>query len=131
MNYWERIPETLRILILLVLIGLLVVLGGSYLLAGNDAGPAPRITYRVSGTSSTSLITYTQEDGTASEPEFFPLPWKSGPYTYDHPLMVVVTAHNSSQYGTVKCEIFKDGQVWKQDEVSNPDLNASCGGYVP
>jgi len=117
-----------------VLVLLALVIGAVFLLrvgylpfASSDM---PMVSYRVSGTASVSLVTYTQTDGTASEPDFQPLPWTYGPLGFSEPTMVVVTAHNSSQYGYVVCEILRDGKTWKKDKATYPALNASCGGYV-
>lgn len=131
MAWWKKIPDGVRIVILLLLIGA-ITWWGVYVLWGTSGAPgSARITYRVTGNgASVSLITYTTTDGTATEPEFKSLPWQLGPLTFNRPMMIVLTAHNSSQMGSVKCEIIRNGEVWKSDQVSNPDLNASCGGYV-
>lgn len=130
MNLWTKLPGVFKITLILAVIGLLAFWGVKNVYRPEGRVNLPEVTYRVTGSASVSLITYTRKDGTAAEPEFYPLPWQSGPFQYDQPMMVVLTAHNSSQYGTVKCEILKDGVVWKVDEVKNPNLNASCGGYI-
>jgi hypothetical protein len=131
MGFWKKLPDGLKIILVLTAGGLLAFWGLTRIYQRAENPNSPEITYRVTGTASVSLVTYTREDGSAAEPEFYPLPWQEGPFRFDEPTMVVLTAHNSSQYGTVKCEILKDGRVWKVDEVDNPDLNASCGGYIP
>lgn len=130
MSNLERLSRIFRWLILITVLALILywiaVQSG---LRGGTGLPA-EVSYRVTGSASVSLVTYTGSDGQATAPEFQPLPWLYGPIKISEPTMVVVTAHNSSQYGSVKCEILLNGKVWKTDQVNNPDLNASCGGYV-
>lgn len=126
----ERFSSIFRWMLLITILALILFWLARYTGLGTGSKLPAEVTYRVTGSASVSLVTYTQKDGQASDPEFQALPWRYGPIRIEEPTMVVVTAHNSSQYGSVQCEILLNGNVWKKDQVDNPDLNASCGGYV-
>ncbi len=113
-----------------LIIALLYVVYKSNVLRPTDDIPHD-VTYMVQGQAGVALITYTTPDGEATEPEFVTLPWSLPPIRYYEPTMVVLTAHNSMQYGDVECIILLDGKKWISDQVENPGLNASCGGFVP
>lgn len=89
------------------------------------------VVYIVKGNAGVALVTYTQTNGEATEPEFVSIPWRLPAIRYYEPTMVILTAHNSMQYGEVECIILLDGKEWVQDRAVSPKLNASCGGFVP
>jgi hypothetical protein len=88
------------------------------------------LTYRVEGTASAAVVTYTGADGDHSSPEDVRVPWKktmklSGPRT------VVLTVGNPAQTGEIRCVLLLDGIAWKQDTAIAPADKASCAGIVP
>ena len=118
------------VIIILASIGLFYISINTNLFRPSDDTPHD-IVYIVKGNAGIALISYTKANGEASEPEFVSLPWKLPAIRYYESTMVVLTAHNSMQYGEVECIILLDGKEWVQDLAIPPMLNASCGGFVP
>lgn len=117
-------------LFILVMTGIIYFVNRSNIFRRSDDLPHD-VQYIVNGSAGVALISYTKPNGEASEPEFLSIPWRLPAIRYYEPTMVVLTAHNSMQYGEVECIILLDGKEWVQDKANAPKLNASCGGFVP
>jgi hypothetical protein len=112
---------------------IVVLLGGAFLLiktlsaSGAGAQGAHRVTYRVDGSASMAVVTYRLNDGATTRPEDVSLPWKK---TVEFPesRVVILTASNPIQTGTLRCQLLLDGKVWKQDEA---EAKVSCAGVLP
>ncbi len=88
------------------------------------------ITYRVEGTASTAIITYTQPDGSKTERIEIAVPWHK---TMNFPkgMIVVLTVGNPTQTGDLKCRLLLDGKEWKEQTAKAPGDKVSCGGIIP
>ena len=115
------------------LILILVIFGGLFWLF-THIGKAPEgtreITYRVTGTTTTITITFTQSDGSQTKPFDDKPPWQKKLYINES-RTVILTATNPVQIGKVTCEILLDGQVWKSQSIASPSDKCSCAGIVP
>ena len=118
------------LLIILGSVGLLYWISNSNTLQRTDNIPHD-VMYIVKGNAGIALVSYTKSNGAASDSEFVSLPWRMPQIRYFEPTMVVLTAHNSTQFGEVECIIMLDGEEWVQDRATAPQLNAACGGVVP
>lgn len=88
------------------------------------------ITYRVEGTASTAVITYTQPNGTKTELIEISVPWHK---TMNFPkgMIVVLTVGNPTQTGDLRCKLLLDGKDWKEQFAKSPKDKVSCGGIIP
>ncbi|MCX8061237.1 MAG: MmpS family protein [Anaerolineales bacterium] len=88
------------------------------------------ITYRVEGTASTAVVTYTQPDGSKTELIEIAVPWRK---TMNFPkgMIVVLTVGNPTQTGDLRCKLLLDGKVWKEQFAKSPKDKVSCGGIIP
>jgi hypothetical protein len=107
-------------------------LGVFYFLGVFDASkPSPHsLTYQVTGSSSAAVITYTREDGSTTEADELSIPWRLT-IKPKKSLVVVLTAGNPTQAGTIKCTLILDGKEWKTDTTNAPGDKVSCAGIVP
>jgi hypothetical protein len=88
------------------------------------------VTFRIIGSASAAVITYTQQDGTPTERLNITIPWKKV-IRYDQSLAVILTAGNPTQTGNITCLLLLDGQDWKKDTATSPVDKVSCAGIVP
>ncbi len=88
------------------------------------------ITYRVEGTASTAVVTYTQPNGSKTELIEIGVPWHK---TMNFPkgMIVVLTVGNPTQTGDLKCKLLLDGKEWKEQFAKSPKDKVSCGGIIP
>jgi hypothetical protein len=114
------------VIFLAALFGLLNFLG----VFKPKANPAHLVTYRVEGSTTTAIITYTQADGEQTGRENVGVPWKKA-VRFREPTTVVLTAGNLSQTGTIRCILLLDGEEWKRETASSPQDKVSCAGIVP
>jgi hypothetical protein len=117
---------------LIVVVVIAIILGVFYLLGVFDQNkPSPHtLIYKVTGSSSAAVITYTREDGTTTEADELGIPWHLT-IKAKKSLVVVLTAGNPTQAGTIKCTITLDGKEWKTDTTNAPGDKVSCAGIVP
>jgi hypothetical protein len=118
------------------LIVVLGIIGGIFLLFNALGVFRPtlpikhEVTYRVDGTASTAILTYTKEDG-SSTPRFdATLPW-SRKIVFSDRTLAILTAGNTTQTGNIRCTILLDGKEWKKEENKMPSDRVSCAGIVP
>jgi hypothetical protein len=88
------------------------------------------ISFRVSGTTSTAVITHTTTDGKASEPFEVAVPWHKS-VKFPKGSVVILTAGNPTQTGSIECRLTLDGKDWKHDTTNSPGDKVSCAGIVP
>ncbi len=88
------------------------------------------VTYRVRGTTSTGVVTYTRADGQSIKPMDIHVPWDLI-ISYSKPTTVILTATNPSQTGSIQCELMLDGRPWKKESARAPSDKVSCAGIVP
>ena len=113
-----------------------LVLGGAalvyYFLGAFNSRPEGyrSITYRVEGTASTAVVTYTQPDGSKTDLIEIAVPWQK---TIDFPtgMIVVLTVGNPTQTGDLRCKLLLDGKAWKDQFAKSPKDKVSCGGIIP
>ncbi|PWH16172.1 MAG: hypothetical protein D6735_09520 [Acidobacteria bacterium] len=88
------------------------------------------ITYRVEGSASTAVVTYTQPDGSKTGLIEISVPWHK---TMNFPkgMIVVLTVGNPTQTGDLKCKLYLDGKEWKEQFAKSPKDKVSCGGIIP
>ena len=115
---------------------LVVLLGGAFFLlktlaaSGAGAEGAHRVTYRVDGSASMAVVTYRLKDGASTRPEDVSLPWKKT-VEFTESRVVILTASNPIQTGTIRCQLLLDGKVWKQDEANSEAGKVACAGVLP
>lgn len=128
----NRRKSRLLLDIVILVIVITIIFGVFYYLGVFDKpNPSPHtLTYQVKGSSAIAIITYTREDGTTTKAEEMSIPWhlsiKAKPS-----LVVVLTAGNPSQAGTIECKLILDGKEWKSDTATAPNDKVSCAGIVP
>jgi hypothetical protein len=88
------------------------------------------VTFRVDGSASAAVVTYTQENGEASQPLDVSLPWKKT-VRFKEPRPVYLTVGNPSQIGAIRCVILLDGEAWKEQSATAPLDKVACAGLVP
>ncbi len=127
----RRRPRILIDVLILVVV-VTIILGIFYSLGVFDkTNPSPHIlTYKVTGSSSAAVITYTREDGTTTDADELSIPWHLS-IKAKKSLVVVLTAGNPTQAGTIKCTLILDGKEWKTDTTNAPGDKVSCAGIVP
>jgi hypothetical protein len=109
-----------------VIVVLLALLGVFKPIAPNEH----TISFRVGGTTSTAVITHTTTDGKASEPFEVAVPWRKN-LKFSKGSVVILTAGNPTQTGSIECHLTLDGKAWKQDATNSPGDKVSCAGIVP
>jgi len=88
------------------------------------------ITLRVEGTASLAVITYTQTNGESTKPAEVRVPWEKT-LSYKPGTIVVITAANPMQMGSLTCIMRLDRQSWKKDTANSPLDKISCAGMSP
>ncbi|MCI0520237.1 MAG: hypothetical protein L0Z70_08270 [Chloroflexi bacterium] len=88
------------------------------------------VTFRVDGSASAAVVTYTQENGEATKPLDVTLPWKKT-VRFKEPRPVYLTVGNPSQIGEIRCVILLDGEAWKEQRAAAPLDKVACAGIVP
>lgn len=93
------------------------------------ANDAIEVTYKVfgEGTSSASL-TYTNETGNTEQVDT-DLPWQLR-FTAESGQFLAVSAQNSEDGGTIKCQILIDGELKETAESTGAYVIAACNGSV-
>lgn len=88
------------------------------------------VTYRIEGTASTGVVTYTQPDGSTTELIEISIPWSK---TVKMPkgTVIVLTGSNPTQTGDMTCKLILDGKDWKMQSAKAPKDKVSCAGIVP
>lgn len=87
--------------------------------------PIGKVTYRVTGNSSTSLITYTTEDGSIEQNTRARLPWKK--QVGGDGDFYQVSAQDTDGAGKITCQIIgPDGEVLSKHTSRGPYSIASC-----
>ncbi|MEN6299076.1 MAG: MmpS family transport accessory protein [Anaerolineaceae bacterium] len=117
----------------LILVIVIAIIFGVFLYLGAFEKPEQtthELTYQVKGSSAVAVITYTREDGTTSQAEEYSIPWHLT-INAKKSLIVVLTAGNPSQAGTIECKLILDGREWKSETASAPNDKVSCAGLVP
>ncbi len=120
----------LLIIILLIIISIPCL----FVLLSNPAGSVkPKSTsyviqYKITGTAGGADLTYENSTGGTEQKEV-KLPYEDsfmarrGAYLY-------ISAQNTGEYGTVRCEILVNGQVVKSAESSGAYKIATCSGRL-
>ncbi len=120
----------LQILVVVAVVGVGALV--FYLLGAFNSRPEGyrTITYRVEGTASTAVITYTQPNGSKTELIEISVPWHK---TMNFPkgMIIVLTVGNPTQTGDLKCKLLLDGKDWKEQTAKAPRDKVSCGGIIP
>jgi hypothetical protein len=131
----DRKKQASRGNLLQIIIGLILVaaaVGGMIFFLGNQpkaVSSGSSIVFRITGTASVAMITYTKPDGIISEPEAVNMPWVSRPIRYRSGLIVVITAALPGS-GKVKCEILSDNKIVDANELAPFKDKALCGVVV-
>ena len=124
-----------------IVLGVLAVLGigGCFAVVGSigneidkQSNTVHSVSYKVDGTATTAMITYTTDGGTTTEQvSDAPVPWASKTLKVKGLVTIYqVSAQNTSSSGTVTCEIWVDGAKVKSAEASGQGAIASCD-YTP
>lgn len=85
------------------------------------------VTYRISGSADSAMITYTTPSG--QEQHTKSLPW-SRKLKVSAGDFLSISAQNQGEGGTIVCEILLNGQVLKRSKSSGAYAIASCDGAV-
>jgi hypothetical protein len=89
-----------------------------------------QVRYRVEGTTTSAVITYVREDGKSTGLTTVGVPWEVT-LTFTQATTVILTAGNPSQTGEIRCVIYLDGKLWKQQSARDPSDKVSCAGISP
>ena len=111
----------------------LLAIGGITLWAIGQLGRVPgkhSVVYKLSGSASVVVATYTRADGSQTVPENVGLPWTQKE-NFSQPGTAILTAGNPTQTGNVRCELYVDGELWEQNEIKAPRDKLTCAGLVP
>lgn len=127
----RRSSRLIRDSIILVIVITIIFLLFNFLGVFNKTKPSPHtLEYRVTGSSSVARITYTEKDGSTNDVGQISIPWKHT-IKAKSSLVVILTAGNPSQVGTITCSLILDGREWKTDTANAPGDKVSCAGIVP
>jgi hypothetical protein len=88
------------------------------------------ISFSVGGSTSTAVVTYTMRNGSTSDRFETAVPWHKV-VKFSSGSVVILTAGNPTQTGSIECELSLDGEAWKKDVTNSPGDKASCAGIVP
>jgi hypothetical protein len=131
----EQLARRRRVLILAVVAcGIVLALGAlvALLVAMQPSeetaprGAAHRIEYRVSGSLTRTTVTYTNTTG-GTEQFDTRLPWRRT-FVMENVTYVYVGALSAGETGTLTCQIYLDGVVWKESTSSGTGAMVTCGG---
>ena len=89
-------------------------------------GAAHRIEYRMSGSLARTTVTYTNTTGDTEQFDTR-LPWRRTYVMEDVPC-VYVAALSFGETGTLTCQIYLDGVLWKESTSSGTGAMVTCGG---
>jgi hypothetical protein len=125
----NRVQTILQILLVVGLcgIGLLIIAGMG---AFKQTSTSRSLVFRVKSSEGVSYITF-QAAGTAiPDTTEVNTPWvKNVDTTVGDE--VYLTAYTPTENGTLSCEIFIDGRLWKSDSNKVPTEGVACAGIVP
>lgn len=131
----QTVPnQRIGIVMQIVLIAVVVVAGiGVFAILGvfkSKPTGYRMVTYRIEGTASTGVVTYTLPDGSRSELTEISIPW-SKTVKIPKGTVIVLTGSNPTQTGELRCKLILDGKDWKEQGAKPPKDKVSCAGIVP
>jgi hypothetical protein len=133
-QYGIKWKYMVALIIILAIIGLLVIIQFSYH-SSETTLPSVRypavlekhtVTYRVKGTTTRAALTYENAQGGTEQTEVA-VPWEKT-FTFDHGDFVYISAANRNDRGTIVCEIWVDGEKWKESTSQGAYTIATCSG---
>ena len=86
------------------------------------------VTYKVSGSASEASMTYSNSSGGTEQKKTY-IPWQTS-FTAEPSTFLYVSAQNQGDTGSVTCEIWVDGELYKTSTSSGAYTIASCSGSV-
>ena len=116
-----------------MLLVLMVLLLGGILVACDDddswdsGSPTYRVKYKVGGTTSQASVTYQNAEG-GTEQMDVRVPWEKTIGTVERGGFLYLSAQNYEDSGSITCEIWVDGRMWKHSTSSGAYVIASCNG---
>jgi hypothetical protein len=123
--------NTFRQLLILGLVGVVIIVVLIYVgVFKSTRINDHEVTFRLGGTTSTAVVTYTQENGSTSDPFEASVPWQKV-MKFPKASVVILTAGNPTQTGSIECQLLLDGNPWKKDTTHAPGDKVSCAGIVP
>ena len=92
--------------------------------------PAYVVEYRLGGTASRANITIENESGGTEQFSNVPVKGWSKKFGAERRQFVYISAQNQDEGGTIRCEIWVNGELWKEAESIGSYSIASCSGAV-
>ena len=135
-NERRRTSPNRRLLqtILAVLVTAAIIAGLIYFLTTFQSPPVSGssiITFRITGTARTAVITYSKPDGTVIEPTGVNVPWDSRPTRFRSGLIIVLTAAlTAEERGSIKCIILSGNKVVNENTLAPFKDKAVCGAVT-
>jgi hypothetical protein len=115
---------------LLIVIGLLLCWllsqGSGDTPSSFSSGTTYEVIYKVTGTASRASLTYNNEQGGTEQTEIA-IPWEKQ-FTVKRGEFLYISAQNEGETGSVTCEIWVDGNKWRESTSSGAYKIASCSG---
>lgn len=135
-NERRRPPSNTRLLqtILAVLVTTAIIAGLIYFLTTFQSpavSGSSLITFRISGTARTAVITYSKPDGTIIEPTGVNVPWEMRPTRFRSGIIIVLTAAlTAEEKGSIKCTILSGNKIVNENTLAPFKDKAVCGAVV-
>jgi len=116
-----------------ILLVSIILLVGAILVACDDdrdyGSQTYRVKYRVGGTTSKASVTYENAQG-GTEQMDVSVPWQKTIGTVERGDFLYLSAQNQNDSGSITCEIWVDGKMWKHSISSGAYVIASCNGLA-
>jgi hypothetical protein len=115
-----------------LLVWMVLVLAGTLVACDDDdnwdvGSPTYRVKYKVGGTTSQASLTYQNAQG-GTEQMDVRVPWEKTIGTVQKGDFLYLSAQNYEASGSITCEIWVDGRMWKHSISSGAYVIASCNG---
>lgn len=119
-SYWTNI-------IIAIVIGLCLVCGGIPLMASLETASAPEVRYEVIGSAGTANILWFNAQGGMEQGDYN-LPFRKT-FTFNNGEYASLTA-TSYNSGTVTCQIWVNGTLWRESTSSGAYSVVNCNGFI-
>lgn len=124
---WPWILLAIFVVLIALFAGCTALVGGAINSVDEELNKEVVVTYEVSGTGSSPIITYTANDSNVSQDTAASLPWSKDVTLTGIIKVATLTATNGiGDDGTITCKIIVDGAVVTENTANGAGASASC-----